>query len=705
MKTPPLLLLAALAFWGWQADLLLPGIVMGVILESARLVKTRWDLSDNDFRRVLTFCAVLAAAAGIYAFTSSESGNLFGPGAASRAGLASARAYTSFFRWLPMVMFLLAAAQVFGNREKIPLAALARRRSRQVPKPNEAAPESGVNFCYPYFLLCLFSASFHSSFLVGSATFFLGQCVLIFWALWRFRPRRSGIIIWMMAIVVVVGIAFVGERGIVRMGFYIEGYASRWLGGAREVTDPMETSTVIGQIGELELSGAIVIRLHTQSNQPPPTYLREASYRIYRSGRESWYSGEPPNDFQIVLPEANQTSWVLATKTNTASVNIACYLDGISPQLGAPQGVLPLPSGCGQLDNLPAFQVKTNKTGVVLAAGPGLVIFDARYGPGATIDSAPDTSTNKMDLSVPTNEVPALKQIIAQMNISGNDEDKTLQAINSFFQKNFTYSLWQGSDKLATTNETPLAKFLLTSRSGHCEYFATATVLLLRELGIPARYAVGYYIHEKSGSGYVVRGRDAHAWCLVWNEKTKTWEDFDTTPPSWVADEAKRATLLQWLSDFRSWLGFQIAEFRWGQGNLRQYILWAMIPVLALLLVQIIFRRGRKQRAQAKAAGKSVVEIFRPGLDSEFYLLERKLAARSAAREPGEPLSGWLTRAVTDPNLAPAKNSLEELLRLHYRHRFDPNGLDTASRETLRRKSKVCLVQLDEKKSGGGGGS
>ena len=135
----------------------------------------------------------------------------------------------------------------------------------------------------------------------------------------------------------------------------------------------------------------------------------------------------------------------------------------------------------------------------------------------------------------------------------------------------------------------------MTTHNGHCEYFATATVLLLRELKIPARYAVGYAVHEKSGHGYVVRERDAHAWCLVWNAQTRTWEDFDTTPASWVASEGKRASVWQWLSDFRSWIGFQIAKFRWGQTNLREYILWALVPMLVLLLYQIVFRRGRRR--------------------------------------------------------------------------------------------------------------
>ena len=126
---------------------------------------------------------------------------------------------------------------------------------------------------------------------------------------------------------------------------------------------------------------------------------------------------------------------------------------------------------------------------------------------------------------------------------------------------------------------------------------------------------------------------------------------------------------------------------------MRQYILWALIPVLALLLYQIIFRRGRRRRPQAKT-GKSATAIFWPGLDSEFYLLERKLAARGVPRQPSEPLSGWLTRALADPVLADLRKPLQELLRLHYGHRFDPSGLSGQEREALTREAKICLDTL-----------
>jgi hypothetical protein len=157
--------------------------------------------------------------------------------------------------------------------------------------------------------------------------------------------------------------------------------------------------------------------------------------------------------------------------------------------------------------------------------------------------------------------------------------------------------------------------------------------------------------------------------------------------------EGKRASAMQWFSDFWSWVRFEIAKFRWGQTNLRQYLLWALIPVLALLLYQIIFRRGRKRRPQPKT-GKSDAATFWPGLDSEFYQLERKLAERGVPRQPGEPLSGWLTRALDDSALADLRKPLQELLRLHYCHRFDPRGLSDKERETLAQEAKFCLDTL-----------
>ena len=204
---------------------------------------------------------------------------------------------------------------------------------------------------------------------------------------------------------------------------------------------------------------------------------------------------------------------LLPGNTNSAAVNLACYLPG-----GC--ALLPLPTGSGRLENLSAFVLSKSSLGAVLAEGPGLVVFDALYGPGPTIDS-PATPTRTSPFR--RKEMPALDQVIAELQLKPQNRKQALRTLSGFFQDttSSSYSTWQGLGNLRSTNETPLSRFLLRTRSGHCEYFATATVLLLRQLGIPARYAVGYAVHECAGQKYVVRQRDAHAWCLVWNPEQR----------------------------------------------------------------------------------------------------------------------------------------------------------------------------------------
>jgi transglutaminase-like putative cysteine protease len=686
MKTPPFLLGAALLFWGWQTDFFVEGAVMAVVLESARWVKARWEFSEEDFNRIWTFCALAILAATAYAFTANEGPASFRGlfqgatlSAENRVGASSARTAIAVIRWFPMAFFLFIAAQNYSARDGIPLMAISlilRRRWKRAQKRGEPLPVTPViNVSYLYFAGCLFAASAHAG---GSNSFFWGLCVLLIWVLWSRRSPRFGLVAWAGAVGLVIVCGYGGQLGIAHLQRVLEGYTPQWFSGsAGRGFDPAHSRTEIGQIGRIKTSGKIVIRLDPGKDQVP-AYLREASYRTYGSG--VWHSGSSKDDFGSIASEADNTTWVLQPgKSNSAAASMACYLDG-------GKALLPLPTGSGRLENLSAFTLYKNSAGAVLAEGPGLVIFDAHYGPGSTIDSAANTNE---DRAVPPGEEPALDQVISDLHLAGQSQEKAMRMINGFFQDKFSYSLWQRPARPAGTNETPLGRFLLRTRSGHCEYFATATVLLLRKLGISARYAVGYSVHEASGSKYVVRLRDAHAWCLVWDGKDKTWHNFDTTPASWVEAENRGASALQFLSDLWSRIAFEFARLRWGQTHLRQYILWTLIPVLALLLYQIIFRRGRSRQPRKQEARKTKTEW--PGLDSEFYQLEKQLASRWVARQTSEPLSAWLQRAAAEPALVQIRESLNQLLRLHYRYRFDPQGLSESDREVLRREAKACL--------------
>src|SRR5215472_6085827 len=144
LKPPRFLLGVALLFWGWQSGLLVVGALMAVAIESARWTKTRWELSNEDLRRIWDFCTILLLAAAVFAFSSNDSQgdarrffqspNFF---TARNLSNASSRAAAAWLRWLPMVFFLFTAAHAYGTREGVPLDTfswLLRRRIKHARK-------------------------------------------------------------------------------------------------------------------------------------------------------------------------------------------------------------------------------------------------------------------------------------------------------------------------------------------------------------------------------------------------------------------------------------------------------------------------------------------------------------------------------------------------------------------------------------------
>ena len=89
---------------------------------------------------------------------------------------------------------------------------------------------------------------------------------------------------------------------------------------------------------------------------------------------------------------------------------------------------------------------------------------------------------------------------------------------------------------LCTTNQK--VDCFLQIKKGYCEYFASAMVMLLRELGIPARYVVGYLPgqHQDDGSWRVERSA-SHAWVEVYFP-ANGWVEFDPTPGNSINGQA-----------------------------------------------------------------------------------------------------------------------------------------------------------------------
>ncbi len=114
-------------------------------------------------------------------------------------------------------------------------------------------------------------------------------------------------------------------------------------------------------------------------------------------------------------------------------------------------------------------------------------------------------------------------------------------------------------------NTDPVADFLLRNKTGHCEYFASSMVIMLRVLGIPARIVNGFYGGERNefGNYVALRKSDAHSWVEVYFPGSG-WAVFDPTPPGALdlrkgggllaeiraAIDAVKLTWYQWVIEY-----------------------------------------------------------------------------------------------------------------------------------------------------------
>lgn len=83
----------------------------------------------------------------------------------------------------------------------------------------------------------------------------------------------------------------------------------------------------------------------------------------------------------------------------------------------------------------------------------------------------------------------------------------------------------------APEGEDPVLYFLNDSRRGYCMHFASAAALMLRSLGIPARYVSGFTVVPQPGRTVDVPDRAAHAWVEVWVDGFG-WYPVEVTPPA-----------------------------------------------------------------------------------------------------------------------------------------------------------------------------
>lgn len=121
-----------------------------------------------------------------------------------------------------------------------------------------------------------------------------------------------------------------------------------------------------------------------------------------------------------------------------------------------------------------------------------------------------------------------IADLLSRLGFSGNHHG-VVDDVMDYVKKLARYDL--AYDTALDSEENVAIAFMDGKyESGVCRHFASAATLMLRALGIPARYTVGYMTRIHAGQTSYVTSLNSHAWVEVY-DRTLGWLKYDPTPP------------------------------------------------------------------------------------------------------------------------------------------------------------------------------
>ena len=255
---------------------------------------------------------------------------------------------------------------------------------------------------------------------------------------------------------------------------------------------------------------------------------------------------------------------------------------------------------------------------------------------------ANDTPTD-LDRAVPAALAPKLEALALQWTAWAEGDRARVLALLRHLREDFAYSLARPA---TPRGQSALLDFLFVHREGHCEFFASAFVALVRVLGIPARLVAGYRVVERNGfGGYaIVRAKHAHAWAEVYlpspGPSRAAFEVFDPTPAAPNLAEADDRSVFA-LFDY-VWTSLTALYDRAANSPERT------LPALAgIVVIAFAVRAWRNGRLRVRKA-----EDDTDAPPAAFAQFEARLAKEGFVRDPSETLESLAARLEAEGHAA-----------------------------------------------------
>jgi len=641
---PKIFLIIINLYWGFINHTLLAGILFSGVIIVSMVSDYKINFSLRWKKYVFYIILIVSAVIFVLFFFNKQESNLL----------------VYYGTKLPYFAFVLLIEDLFGqkknefnfiNKKKLykkkkyketPVYTKARLENLAFAWPKKYTAVIGFypRAMYMIFMFIAILAVLQRDSLNGLTPFVCAAVFIIFVLNNIYDFRNNTLFEWIGCFILLIALS-IGANYLVKFAQYKsqELYAEKF---AREYSNSgwfnaFQQNTQIGQSGSLSDSQDLLLRV--EWDKPIGTLLPASYFNITTNGVH-WKSSIFGNQFirddagTRDLPDANKIPSTeimtnAAKMEDTVLIKSSVNLEAVPQKnfkdeksailIGTPlkynrgETALPLPQGTHVMLGTEKARISAFANGGIMYSGyNGEVNIQALYSENPYIQlHAP----MKTDLSVPSFLLPVFEKVIKEANISSTDTvDEKIKKISYWYTKNFTYTIQFDVNGRPKTIED----FLLKDRKGHCEYFASTSSMLLRYMGIPSRYAIGFLVQERHPEEepgmYWVRQRDAHAWSVYWDGKG--WKSLDTTP-SMSEDMEAGSSMFSILSD-------KIESLKYKMSNLDTSSLFTSTYVKAglTLLIVIVIITGlltRKRWKKVVVIDTSVVRnVNYPELELNF---------------------------------------------------------------------------------------
>jgi transglutaminase-like putative cysteine protease len=311
-----------------------------------------------------------------------------------------------------------------------------------------------------------------------------------------------------------------------------------WFSNAIEVLESPEvrrtgdfyTSRLSLGVGN-PLSDTVVFTVEAPelSDKPPRFYWRGytyATYSDYRWRASSTNSDEfAPSSEEILIP--NLEDKIIANFTVTTKIQQFLIYTATQPIWVSRPGEIRYASTDSEALDVAAWYAEPG-----LLAGEQFQVEAALANPSiqglqAAGEDYPDWIVERY-LQLPEDFSPRIRALAEDITKDLDTPYEKTTAVTAYLRREIEYT--NPLPESPPENADPLEWILFDLKQGFCNYYASAEVVMLRSVGIPARLAVGFAegVFDSESNTYSIRNLDSHAWPEVYFPSVG-WVEFEPT--------------------------------------------------------------------------------------------------------------------------------------------------------------------------------